>query len=105
MFLSWYTYDTHGGMLWLTGAASLYGQLRSLFHEKVTNGEFRGSKTADREVVGSVTITGNSCNDLGLQYDLDKLGLGFGTERLKRLFSLETAGYVCRDLQARILAK
>jgi Tol biopolymer transport system component len=53
-------------------------------------------------VVGSVTITGNNCNDLSLQYNLSDIGLGSGTKHLERLFSLETAGYVCRDLEARI---
>jgi hypothetical protein len=73
--------------------------------EKVTHGEFMGSKTADRSVVGSVTITGNNCNDLNLEYDLDDIDLGSGTKRLQRRFSLETAGYVCRDLEARINAE
>jgi hypothetical protein len=73
--------------------------------EDVSNGEFMGDKAAERSVVGSVTITGNNCNDLTLQYDLGDIDLGSGTEHMQRLFSLETAGYVCRDLEARMAAK
>ena len=46
MFLSWYTYDSHGGMLWLTGAAQ-FNQGDSdvtLAIERVRQGEFMGGK-------------------------------------------------------------
>jgi hypothetical protein len=104
MFLSWYTYDAEGNLLWLTGAAQFeQGATHvSVPIELVTNGEFLGTKVADRKVVGNVTLTGNNCNDLGFEYDLNDIALGSGTKRLKRLFSLETAGYTCRDLEARI---
>ncbi|HLF30924.1 MAG TPA: hypothetical protein VI566_07840 [Xanthomonadales bacterium] len=106
-FLSWYTFDANGGMLWLTGASQFQmGDTEvTVPIVLVTNGEFLGDKTADREVVGSVTITGNNCNDLKFEYVLTDIGLGSGTKRLQRLFSLETAGYTCRDLEARILSK
>jgi hypothetical protein len=55
--------------------------------------------------VGSVTITGNHCNDLGFEYELTAIGLGSGNTHLERPFSLETAGYACRDLEARIAEK
>jgi hypothetical protein len=104
MFLSWYTYDAEGNLLWLTGAAQFEQGASHVTVpiELVTNGEFLGTKVADREVVGNVTITGNNCNDLGFEYDLNDIALGSGTKRLKRLFALETAGYTCRDLEARI---
>lgn len=107
MFLSWYTYDSNGDMLWLTGAAQfeMGATTVAIPIEDVSNGVFMGSKTADRKVVGSVTITGNNCNHLTFNYVLNDLGLGSGTTHLQRLFSLETAGYVCRDLEARIAAK
>jgi len=107
MFLSWYTYDANGHKLWLTGSSQFgMGDTEvTIPIEKVTHGEFLGSKTAERAVVGSVTITGNNCNDLSFQYDLGDLGLGSGTKHLKRRFSLETAGYVCRDLEARMATR
>ncbi len=106
MFLSWYTYDNDGKLLWLTGAAQFeIGDTRiTIPIELVTNGQFLGTKTADREVVGSVIITANDCNDLSFHYELNDLNLGSGDETLQRLFSLETAGYVCRDLEARVEA-
>jgi len=107
MFLSWYTYDANGDLLWLTGAALFpMGAIEvTIPIELVSNGEFFGSKTAEREVVGAVTISGINCNDLGFDYDLTNLGLGSGNKHLQRLFSLETAGYTCRDLEARILSR
>ena len=105
MFLSWYTYDSDGQMLWLT-AAEQFDQGANevtLAVEYVRNGEFMSGKRAERSVVGSVSITANSCNDLRLDYDLSQIGLGAGSKRLQRLYSLETAGYVCRDLDARML--
>ena len=68
MFLSWFTYDTAGNMLWLTGAAQF--------------------------AMGATEVT----------VPID-IGLGSGTQRLQRLYSLEPAGFVCRDLEARILTK
>jgi hypothetical protein len=107
MFLSWFTYDSDGEMLWLTGAAQFHmgAPFLTVPIEKVNHGEFMGNKTADREVVGSVTIAGSNCNNLRFDYDLTDIGLGTGTQNLHRLFSLETAGYTCRDLEARIEAK
>jgi len=106
MFLSWYTYDNDGNLLWLTGAAQFeIGDTRiTIPIELVTNGQFLGTKVADRDVVGSVIITANDCNDLSFHYELNDINLGTGDEKLQRVFSLETAGYVCRDLDARIEA-
>lgn len=104
LFLSWFTYDADGGKLWLTGSAQFEMGASEIAMpiERVTNGQFLGGKEADRATVGNVTIIGNNCNDLRFEYDLTDLGLGSGTQHLQRLFSLETAGYVCRDLEARI---
>jgi len=106
IFLTQYTFDTDGNMLWLTGAAQFEpGATKvTIPVEKVTNGEFRGGKRAEREIVGSVTITSNNCNDLGFEYDYGSLGLGQGLKRLQRIYSLETAGYECRDYEARVAA-
>lgn len=103
-FLSWYTYDSNGNLLWLTGA-NTYGLLASQVSfdiELVTNGQFLGAKTADRQVVGSGTISAFNCNDLELTYNLNALGLGSGTILLRRLFSLEIQGYACGDSATRI---
>ena len=107
LFLSWYTFDSEGQLLWLTGAQQFgMGATEvTIPIERVTNGQFMGSRTADREIVGSVTITGNNCNDLTFEYTLDDIGLASGTTHLRRIFSLETAGYTCRDLEARIQAR
>lgn len=104
MFLSWYTFDAAGNKLWLTGTAGFMPGETGLTVpiEEVSNGEFMGSRTADRSLVGSVTLKANNCNDLTLDYNLEAIGLGSGTRQLERLYSLETAGYVCRDLEARM---
>lgn len=106
-FMSWYTFAADGGMLWLSGNANfLPGDVEATFPiVMVKNGVFMGSKAADRTQVGSATITANSCNDLRFEYALSAIGLGSDVHRLKRIFSLETAGYACRDLEARIAAK
>lgn len=105
-FLAHYTFDNAGNMLWLTGAAEFGpGNLElTIPIEMVTNGEFRGSKRATREVIGQVTLSSYSCNDLKFDYDYRAIGLGSGTQTLQRLFSLETAGFDCRDLEARAAA-
>jgi len=106
-FLSWYTYNTDGSLLWLTAAAFHDVAVSSvdLPLDLVTNGEFLGDKTADREVVGSATLTAESCNEMTFEYDLEALGLGSDTVTLKRIFALETAGYACRDQTARLDSK
>ena len=104
-FLSWYTFDKDGSPLWLTGAGT-FGVMGDsgvfLEMELVTNGEFLGSKTADRQPLHEAYLVVESCNRLGFRYDLDELGLGRGSIYLKRIFSLETAGYACRDIQSRL---
>lgn len=106
VFLSQYTFDPQGEMLWLTGVAEFDPGASEVTVPivKVSNGAFRGSQPADRETVGSVTLTSNSCNDLTFDYDYSSLGLGTGSARMQRLFSLETAGYDCRDYDARVEA-
>ena len=37
--------------------------------------------------------------------DLAAFGLGAGTLQLQRLFALETAGYPCRDYEARLASQ
>jgi hypothetical protein len=106
IFFSQYTFDAESRPLWLVGNAEFEPGTSEVTIPivKVTNGEFRGSKRAEREIVGSVTLTANSCNDLSFEYDYSSLGLGTGTRRLQRLYSLETAGYDCRDYEARVAA-
>lgn len=107
MFLSWYAYDANGAPMWLVGNSefTMGATEVNIPIVRVSNGQLFGSKPADREQVGSARIAGNSCNDLTFEYDLGGLGLGSGSEHLQRLFSLEIAGYACRDLEARIQAK
>lgn len=106
MFLSWYTFDTDGSTLWLvadtfhdTGEDSV-----ELTVQKVTDGVFMGSQEVNRTNVGTATLTAENCNEMTFMYDLTSLGLGADTVTLKRIFSLETAGFACRDQAARIEA-
>lgn len=106
IFFSQYTFDAESRPLWLVGNAEFEpgSSEITIAVARVSNGEFRGSRPADRETVGSVTLTSNSCNDLTFDYDYRSLGLGTGSARMQRLFSLETAGYDCRDYDARVEA-
>lgn len=106
VFLAHYTFDAGGNMLWLTGAAEIeQGATEvSIPIENVTGGEFRGTREAQRQVIGHVTITSRSCNDLEFDYDYSGLSLGSGSKHLQRLYSLETAGYDCRDHEAKVAA-
>jgi hypothetical protein len=103
-FLSWYTYDAGGDLLWLTGANTydLQAAEVSFDIELVTDGSFLGSRKANRQVVGSGTIRAFDCSDLELSYDLTALGLGAGTIPLRRLFALEIQGYACGDSASRL---
>jgi len=104
LFLSWSTFDLDGEPLWLTGAGRyLPGDSKvSLELVLVTDGRFMGSVEATRIAAGTVELTAVSCNRLDVDYDLDPIGLGSSSMQLKRLFSLEIAGYACRDLAAKI---
>lgn len=89
-------------MLWLTGTAQFDPGTHQVTIpiDELDQGEFRSNKPAQRRTIGQVTLTANSCNDITLEYDFSMLGLGSGTKRLQRLFSLEIAGYDCRDYAA-----
>jgi len=106
VFLAHYTFDANGDMLWLTGAAEFRpGALKvTIPMEKVNHGSFRDNVPADREMIGAVTLRSRSCNDIGFEFDYSALGLGAGQRRMQRLFSLETAGYDCRDYEAKVAA-
>lgn len=103
LFLSWFTFDRNGKMLWLTGQAEFaQGETRAVVPILLTGGgEFMGAKKADRSVVGQVVLSANSCNDLQFEYELSALSLGQGSQRLERLHGLEIAGFNCRDYEAR----
>jgi len=106
VFLSWYTYDKDGRTLWLTGgnAFDIGDSQVEIPIEYVTGGEFMGSKTAERAVIGTAVLKAVSCDNIRLEYDLSSMGLGTGIRRLERSFSLETQGYACRDNEARLEA-
>jgi len=104
VFLSWYTFDTQGKMLWLTGAGRFpQGATEVLIPiEQVTQGQFLERQVAEREVVGSVLLKALQCNELEAGYDLASLGMGTGGMHLQRFGALEIAGYPCRDYKARL---
>jgi len=106
LFYSLYTFDTQGKMLWLTGSTTFNpgSHQVTLPVIEVSQGEFRGNQPAQRRTIGQVTLTANNCNDIRMDYDFSDLGLGTGSKRLQRLYSLETAGYDCRDYAARVEA-
>jgi len=105
-FFSLYTFDAESRPLWLVGNAEFEPGATQVTIPvfRVTNGQFRGSTPADRERIGQATLTSRSCNDVTFEYDYSSIGLGAGSRRLQRLYSLETAGYDCRDYEARSAA-
>ncbi len=106
IFVSHYTFDQTGDLLWLTGSAEFQPGVSqvSIPVDEVNHGKFRSSQAAQRRAIGQITLTANNCNDITLEYDYNGLGLGSGSKKLQRLFSLETAGYDCRDYAARVEA-
>jgi hypothetical protein len=106
IFFSQYTFDSEFRPMWLVGNVEFEPGASEVTIPvaRVSNGEFRGGKLADREAAGSVTLTSKNCNDLTFDYDYSALGLGSGSARMQRLFSLEIAGYDCRDYDARVQA-
>ena len=105
LFLSWYTYDKDGKLLWLT-ATGIYewGDTEvSLDMVLVENGTFMGTEKADRTSIGTAKVVALNCNNLQLTYDLSELGLGADTKTLVRIFSVAIQGYQCTDLQTRLL--
>jgi len=106
LILQQYSFDASGNLLWLTGSADFEQGARevTLPIVRVADGQFLGGPATQRDIVGSVRIVANGCNDLEYEYDLSSLGLGSGSRKLRRLFSLETAGYDCRDYAAKVAA-
>lgn len=103
-FLSWYTFDAQGRLLWLTGSAEFpVGSTEvTIPLVYVSNGQFMSQQPAFRSEAGSVRLVANSCNKLRMDYELNKLALGTGTHTLQRIFALEVAGFPCRDYDARL---
>jgi hypothetical protein len=103
LFLTWFTFDAEGRMLWLTGSGEFPQGAASVEAElvEVRGGSFLGAARAQRSPAGRVTLSARSCAELTLDFDLSALGLGTGTRRLERLHELEIAGYNCRDHEAR----
>jgi len=105
-FFTHYTFDADNRPVWLAGSVEFEpgAGAVTLPVTRLENGTFRGGSRAERVVIGEVTITANSCDDLDFEYDYGGLGLGTGQARLQRVYSLETAGYDCRDYAARVAA-
>jgi hypothetical protein len=99
LFLSWYTFDDDGKPLWLTGSAQfLPGESEvTLPIVLVSQGEFLGAAGGQRTQAGSVNLRSVSCGQIDVGYDLSGIGLGSGSTKLKRLFSLEISDYPCSD--------
>jgi hypothetical protein len=105
IFLSWNTFDADGNQLWLTGSTSFYKERKEVTVELVLveNGEFLGTKNANRTVAGSIHLHANSCSEIHAQYDLESIGLGTGELKLTRPLQMETAAFTCQDRQNRHL--
>jgi hypothetical protein len=104
VFLSWFTFDARGEMLWLAGDAKFPQGASEVVVPLVqmTRGQFLGSQAAERTVAGSIRLKARQCDKLEADYDLAALGLGGGEMLLQRVFALEIAGYPCRDYGARL---
>ena len=107
LFLAHYTFDGEGNPMWLSGSVNFEPRTgeATIPMLKVNQGKFLGNKPTARQDAGSIRIKRvDDCNSIWIEYDYSKLGLGKANVRLQRKFSLETAGYECRDLEARITA-
>jgi hypothetical protein len=103
IFLSWNTFDLDGDLLWLTGSTSFPVSSSEVSVDLilVENGEFLGSRHADRSIVGTIQLHARSCTSIEVNYDLDSIGLGSGDFTLTRPFNLEPAGFACQDDERR----
>jgi hypothetical protein len=103
VFLSWFTFDPQGQGLWLTANTSFAQGETSIDLPivRVGDGQFLGSKRANRSIAGHGTLHALNCNELVFDYALDDIGLGSGQLQLQRLFALEIDGYPCRDRGSR----
>jgi len=110
LFLTWYTFDLQGKQLWLAGNAQFPQGASEVVMPllRVITGQFLGSEPemgpdeSPRERVGELRLKSVGCNALVADYDLHAIGLGTGRMDLQRLEALETAGYPCRDYEARL---
>jgi hypothetical protein len=103
IFLSWNTFDSDGNPLWLSGA-STFSEFDSDVEIElilVEDGEFLGTKKANRTVVGNIQLHVMSCAKITAQYELEAIGLGTDEIALTRLFNMETAGFPCQDYETR----
>jgi hypothetical protein len=113
VFLSWFTFDSEGQQLWLVGNARFpQGETEvAMSLIQVTQGQFLGPRldngfgSVPPASVGEIRLRAVSCNALELEYDLVGLDLGEGTLSLQRPAALETAGYPCRDYDARLASR
>lgn len=101
VFLSWYTFDQGGDMLWLTGAGRFAqgSSAADIEIELVDGGTFLGAAPAQRDTVGRARLRALNCGRLELEYELDDLGLGSDVMHLERPIALEIADYPCRDYE------
>jgi len=110
LFLTWYTFDSQGKQLWLAGNTQFPQGASEVVMPllRVDNGQFLGPEPetgpdeSPRERVGELRLKSVGCNALVADYDLQAAGLGTGRMDLQRLEALETAGYPCRDYEARL---
>lgn len=110
LFLSWYTFDDEGNQLWLAGNATFPQGASEVVVPlvRVDGGQFLGPEPesapgeSPRRQVGELRLKSIGCNALAADFELEGIGLGSGRMGLQRLEALETAGYPCRDYEARL---
>lgn len=113
LFLTWYTFDAQGSQLWLAGDVRFPQGATEVVMPllRVNRGQFLGPEPearfgeAPRERVGELRLKSLGCNALVVDYDLQAIDLGTGRMSLQRLEALETAGYACRDYEARLASR
>lgn len=99
-FLTWYTYDENGKLMWMIGIGSITGNTLTIEELTVTHGTVFGPDFNPSEVQripwGSLTFSLSDCNQGVLSYVAKRPELGSGSLDPQRLASV--ADLACTEL-------
>ena len=98
--ITWYTYDSNGKQMWLSGNGTVTDQSITITDMKTYAGANLFSGSSQSTTMGSLTMSWSVCHQANVDYDFSISGLGTGQFNLNQLTILDNT--TC-DLGSKII--
>ena len=87
--VTWYTYDSNGNQIWLSGTGTVANQTISINEIQQFTGANLLSGNSQATTFGNLSMTWDNCHNAVVDYDFSQVDLGSGQFNLSQLTALD----------------